>query len=212
MRIASIDRVDCLAAPEQLPLEVRQSSKFLRSGLLIGLSLAAIGALLTPVVLIAADTVQHPDAILQMAGRPVSTLLLTAGLAIGLALMMFPLRSGLSGFGRRRNLVVGAELVEIEDKGLTGTRRWRVPIDDYCGVTHHIRATLSGARHEIILVHSDRAGDLLLALDDRAPQQGAEHYARLLGLPVLPAKTYYVRRRVLPESEAAQVGVQSAAA
>ena len=53
---------------------------------------------------------------------------------------------------------------------------------------------MSGARHEIILVHPDHRKHVLLSLGFRVPEYGAEQFARLLGVNVIPASVLYGRR------------------
>jgi hypothetical protein len=59
------------------------------------------------------------------------------------------------------------------------------------GLAHHIRASLSGARHEIVLVHPDRARSVLLAFDAQVREADLKAMAAQLGLPVVPASLIY---------------------
>jgi hypothetical protein len=58
-------------------------------------------------------------------------------------------------------------------------------------VAHHIRASLSGARHEIVLVHADRRRSVLLHFADRVLESELAAVARRLELPVVPARWIY---------------------
>lgn len=194
MRISAVNRIDVTAANDDLPDVVRQSATPTQAIFLVALSAGAMAVLLLPLVLIAAHAADNPHALDLMIERPGSMLLLSAGLAITLALSLFLLRAGLARFSRRRTVRFTRGMVAVEDTNLLGKRRWQAPLSQFSGVTHHIRATLSGSRHEIILMHPDRSKDLLLHLDTRAPQQGADHYARLLGLNEVHAKALYERR------------------
>jgi hypothetical protein len=93
---------------------------------------------------------------------------------------------------------LSADWVTVETAGLGVSHRWQAPVAQFAGVTHHIRATLSGARHEIILVHPSRDKDVLLAISARPPAQGVDHYAGLLGIGVVPASVLYGRRAIRP--------------
>lgn len=162
---------------------------------MIGASLAMIAGLLLPIALIVIDGVSNPQVMHTLADNPASTALLGVGIAIGLALLTVPLRSGLYRLGGAGTVRMADGLVAVERRGLLGTERWTAPLTSFCGVTHHIRATLSGPRHEIILVHPEPTKDLLLHLASRPPQEGAEHFAGLLGLAELQPKVLYSRHR-----------------
>ena len=201
MRIAAIDRIETSQPAGQLPHEFHLSSKPLSAWTLITISLLAIAALLMPVGMIAVEAMEHPEALSVISKNPWSAVLLATGLCVALVLLAFPLRAGLSRLSGRRTVRLGDGIVSVEDVRVLGTRRWSAPVQEFCGVTHHIRATLSGPRHEIILVHPDRSKDVLLQLASRAPQPGADHYAAMLGVPEIHAKELYGRRRRAPAND-----------
>ena len=74
-----------------------------------------------------------------------------------------------------------------------GSTAWSVPLASYSGIAHHVRASLSGLRHELILVHPDPAKNLLVAVADRIPQATLDRAKALLRLPEVPAKSLYMR-------------------
>jgi hypothetical protein len=109
------------------------------------------------------------------------------------------LRSGLLRLGGDAVVHMADGLVTVERRGLLGPTRWSAPLSQFCGVTHHIRATLSGPRHEIILIHPEPARDVLLHISSRHPSEGADHYARLLGLPEMAPRELYTSHRRAPQ-------------
>src|SRR5262245_49475061 len=195
MRSAAVSRVATSVAPSLSSVEFRLFTTRLQAWLLIGFSLAAMAVLMLPIVLIAVDGLTNPHVINTVAEHPGSTALLAAGLFIGFGLLLFPLRSGLVRLGGQTTIRVADGMVAVERRGVLRRRSWSAPLAQFCGVTHHIRATLSGPRHEIILVHPDPAKDLLLHVASRHPQDGADHYAEFLGLAELQPRALYSRRR-----------------
>lgn len=59
------------------------------------------------------------------------------------------------------------------------------------GVTHHVRASLAGSRHELILVNPEREKSILLSVAPRTSQAEAERVAALLGpRQISPSELY----------------------
>lgn len=198
MRIAAVSRVDMTVDPVRASADFNMHTSKLHAGLLVGLSLGGIAGLLLPVVLIAGDAMSNTQVIHTLLEHVGSTLLLAAGIVLGVVMMTFPLRAGLARLGGATKVHMADGLVHVERRGVFGPERWSEPLSRFCGVTHHIRATLSGARHEIILVHPEPGKDILLHLANRHPQEGAEHFAGLLGLGEMQPKELYSRRRTAP--------------
>lgn len=198
MRIAAISRVDMVVDPARASAEFHMHTRKLQASILVGLSALAIAGLLLPVALIVADAITNPQITNTFADHPGSIALLSAGIAVGLGLLTFPLRSGLARLNGEASIEMADGMVRAEHRGLLTTQTWSEPLAKFCGVTHHIRATLSGARHEIILVHPEPAKDILLHLANRHPQEGADHFARLLGLPELQPRVLYNSQRQPP--------------
>ena len=198
MRIAAVSRVDMTVDQVKASAEFNMSTNKLQAILMVALALGSMVGLLLPVAWIGLDAVSNPQVIHTLAEHPASSALLAAGILVGLVLLTYPLRAGLARLGGSARVQMADGMVTVERKGLLGRNRWSEPLAQFCGVTHHIRATLSGPRHEIILVHRDPAKDVLLQLDSRHPQEGADHYARLLSLPEMQPRELYNRRRSAP--------------
>lgn len=206
MRIAAVSKVDMTVDPVRASAEFNMSTRKLQAGLLVGLSLGGILGLLLPVGLIAVGAISNPQVINSLMEHPGSAALLAAGVLVGIALLTFPLRAGLARLSSSGRVEMADGMVNVERRGLVALERWSAPLAQFCGVTHHIRATLSGPRHEIILVHPERDKDVLLHLAHRHPPEGAEYYARLLGLPELQPRELYNRHRRAPAPAAAHHG------
>jgi hypothetical protein len=57
-----------------------------------------------------------------------------------------------------------------------------------------VRTSLSGARHELVLVHADPAHNVLIGLAPSMPQQHIDRVAILLGLLEIPASALAAKR------------------
>ena len=198
MRIAAVSSVDMKIDPARASAEFSIKTNMLQAILLIGIAVTGLVCLLAPVLMIATDAITNPHVIHTLADNPGSTALLACGIVLGTGLLIYPLRAGLARLGGKATVRMADGMVTFESQGLLHRDVWRAPLAQFCGVTHHIRATLSGPRHEIILVHPDPSRDILLHVAPRHPKDDAAHYADLLGLGQLQPRTLYSRRRSRP--------------
>jgi hypothetical protein len=77
------------------------------------------------------------------------------------------------------------------ERGLIRRASFETPLASYAGVAHHIRASLSGNRHELILVHPDPARTVLVAVAPRFGESDIQRLCLLLGHREVPAKALY---------------------
>lgn len=194
MQIAVIDNVEISSDFSTFPFTIKQSSALLPACAQVLVSTLSISSLLIPVTLIAIHGLTDPQGAQGIVDRPFSSVLLAIGLLVAVGLLAIPLRSGLNRLRQRGAIRVGLDHVTVEQQGLIGRKSWEASFDQFAGVTHHIRASLSGARHEIILVHPDPRKNVLLNLSHRAPERGADQFAQLFGVKVIPASVLYSRR------------------
>jgi hypothetical protein len=212
MHIAAVSRVDMTVDPVRASAEFRMSTNKLHASILVTLVLAAMIGLLLPLAMIAFGAASNPQVLNSIAEHPGSAALLLTGVAIAFALLLVPLRAGLARLGGNTRVEMADGVVTVERQGLIGTERWHAPLAEFCGVTHHIRATLSGPRHEIVLLHTEPGKDVLLHLASRHPQEDADHFARLLGLAELQPRELYNRRRSAPAANRPTLDLQARAA
>ena len=90
--------------------------------------------------------------------------------------------------------VISGETVAATN-GPAGAPAWNEPLTAYRGVAHHIRTSLSGAQHEIVLVHPDASKSIVLTTADRIGQPQVDAMAALLNVCEVPARTLYQSRR-----------------
>ena len=147
--------------------------------------------LAVPLSLIGAHA-EHP-ALSLISDNPVSALQILTGFVIWAALFIWPLKRIVACMGARRKVEIDGESVKVEDSSPFGGSTWSAPLASYRGIAHHIRASLSGNCHELILVHTDSAKNVVLDISDRVSQTLFERCKVLLNLPEVPAKDLYAR-------------------
>lgn len=211
MRIADIDHIVSMPAATHSQRILQTAAPLAAASLLVVSGLAS-AAILAPFGIVAAHAASDPGALAAIAERPGSAALLVCGLAIGLGIAAVPLRAALARLSRRTIVTFEGTRVAVEERGLAGTTRWSAPTKDFKGIAHHVRATLSGPRHELILVHPDRSKDILLQLSARPGELTLEHFSRMLGLAEIPARELYGRRRTTGTLPRARLELRPAAA
>lgn len=211
MQISAIDRIDPAVTFDRLPITIVQRPSLSSSIWLILLSVPAITALLVPFVLVANVALQHPYALSHVLAHPTALAQLGLACVVGALLVGLPLRRLVQRLRKGQRVSILDGKVEVEERGLFGNRVWQAPLASYAGVADHIRASLSGTRHEIILVHPDVDKDLLLHVSEKAGPIKAATAAALFQLPEIPAGDLYRRRRPLRSVEEGGPVMQAAA-
>ena len=147
--------------------------------------------LAVPLTLIGAHA-EHP-ALSLISDNPVSALQILTGFVVWVALFIWPLKRIVACMGARRTVAIDGQSVNVVDSSPFGGSRWSVPLASYRGIAHHIRASLSGNCHELVLVHADPSKSVVLAISDRVSQTMFERAKVLLRLPEVPARDLYAR-------------------
>jgi hypothetical protein len=185
MRIAVIDDTRALTAPGMLPLRLEQRADVSRSVASALMALPFVGLSGTLVTVAVVSVVSGPDGIAVLGAKPVASLGLLAAVAVSSLLAAVPISAAISRIGRRQSVVVTGDEVTVEERSLAGVSEWRAPLSSFRGLSHCVRTSLSGARHEIVLVHPDTERSILLAVQPRVTVSDVERMARVLSLPVL---------------------------
>lgn len=194
-----------------LPFSAEQASSRTAAVLILLLLIPVLCLVIVPVALVLAfATGEVREAAIQ---HPLGASILGAGLVLWVALFLVPAKRIVQRFGNRRRVTIVSERVTVADKNLFGSKHWSVPLADYRGVTHHIRSTLSGVRHELILVHRMRNRSVLLHSADAIAQSTIDQATALFRLQQISAHELYritQSRRpdasaiaILPEAQAA---------
>ena len=90
-------------------------------------------------------------------------------------------------------------MVSVSDCAVLGSRSWQAPLEEFSGIAHWVRSSLSGVRHELHLVHPDPRKSLLIHRADHISQATIDAAGALLGLPPVPARPRLgARKRLRP--------------
>ena len=185
---------DAVSPPEPvstLPACVLQSSHRLQT--LVSLVILALCgmALAVPYAAVLLHLIDEPSAREAAAGQPGRVLHAGLGLVVGMIIIGWPAGRLARRLVRRRIVTFTRDVVLVEETGLARTVAWTEPLARYEGIAHHVRASLSGIRHEIILVHPDCERSVLFALASRFAQSDVDRACALFGLPEIPAGRLY---------------------
>lgn len=187
MRPEAFERVELLSAAGEFPIQTSQTSKrwseIIRLAFLAGLA----GVIVLPQIALAAFTLSNDETRALILERPLMTAELTVAMAFWIGLFVWPLRRLHARVNGRRNVEISKLSVAVRDEKLLSTETWTAPLASYTGVAHQVRASLSGSRHELILVHPDRARIVLLMVSEHISDADVQRFTRLLGLPQIAA-------------------------
>ena len=198
MRHADYDSVFPQLSLDALPVtfvERSSQSTLVIKALLLG-PMSVLVAL--PLVMIGMDVIAAPASAAIPTVSPLVAAQLAAALIVWTALFIVPLGKVLARLGRSRTVRIDRDSVQLTTRGHLGKRHEIVRLASYRGVAHRVRTTLSGARHEIVLVHADPQRSVLLAVADRIGDTQVAHMADALGLPQVAARDLQARKWKLP--------------
>jgi len=185
------DRVTPATALERLPIHLEQSTSHVSVALKVLLLVPALAGLAVPLALLGAHAMAEPTAFTMLTDHPMTAFQVGLGLSLWCALFVWPLRMVLARAGATRVIDITADMVHVTDRGPLRTSTWSEPLGCYRGVAHCVRSSLSGVRHEMILVHADPRRHVLLAAAPSMPQSLLTRMTSLLDLPEIPARNLY---------------------
>ncbi len=195
MHIKAVTQFVETEANETSKLSVTQRTCWLTAALQVVLLVPIVVLVLVPFVALTADAIAEPTARERLSSAPFNAL----GAAIGVAVWVFmfgnPAWKALRRLNWQRQLSITDTEAVVSDRSLLGNRQWSEPLRNYRGLSHHVRTTLSGTRHELILVHRNPSNCLLVAVADNIGHEQLEDFARKLGVDVLPSGVLFRSRR-----------------
>ncbi|MEQ1718453.1 MAG: hypothetical protein ABL907_21130 [Hyphomicrobium sp.] len=176
----------------------------MRLGLLGLLAVIVVG----PQIAVLFKALGNADTRALVAARPLVAMGLALAFTFWLVMFALPLQRLIANLNGRRSIVITTTSVEVLEENAAGARFWTVPLSHYEGITHRIRTSLSGARHELMLVHPEWDRSVLLMVAEHISETDITHYSRLLGVPQIAphqgfmsvASAHAVPDRVLPAS------------
>lgn len=191
MAHSSFDHVIPVPAFESLPMRLEQSASRGSALSRLLLVLPAVLALSVPAGAIAVHAAAEPATLALLAERPLATAQIATGLVMWIGIFVWPAQRALSRLWARRQVEIADGMVRVEEHTLLGRRNWSLPLATYLGLAHHIRASLSGLTHEIVLVHSNPTRSVTLTSAEKVTQATLDRAKVLLGLPEVQPKALY---------------------
>lgn len=188
----AFDRISETPTLDGLPIRMEQTSAPATTIARLLLLSPALVLLAVP-LLVGAHVAGEPVALAAVAGQPVAAIQVLVGFLLWAGLLAIPLGQAIRRMGARRSVEIDRREVRVVDQGLVGGRRWSEPLAAYRGIAHHVRTSMSGVRHELVLVHADPSRNVLLAFHNRISLDTLEKAKALLGLPEVPARAIYER-------------------
>lgn len=156
--------------------------------ILIAVLLPLLVALLAPFWLVTAQLASDPGARDILSARPLIGVQLVVGLLVLVGIFGWPLLAlARRALGWRR-ITIGAGTVLSEGVGLFGTRSWSEPLADYLGLAHRVRTSLSGVRHELVLVHTRPSRTVILVSGAQLTPEEIATMARLFAVAEIPSR------------------------
>lgn len=196
MRFAAIDRMTPSMPDFAAPvLSIEQLPARRTTGAMLATLIAVGTVLLSPFYMIATTAMADQALRDVVSTRPLASLQILTGFTFWLVLLGFPIYRLLNALTRSRTIELADGRVTVVDRAFGGAKSWSAPVGEFLGVAPYLRASLSGVRHELVLVHPDRARSVLIAMAPRLMQSEVDQVALALGLPELAP--HMLRQRAL---------------
>ena len=191
MRPEMFQRVEASGASDGLPFRTTQDAATAPNLMyLILLSLLA-AAVVLPQIGLAGYALSSPELRHAILAQPMVSLQLAIALAFWIGLFAWPLHALYGRLTWRRTVEITDETVAVAELLAFGGSNWTAPLSSYRGVAHHIRSSLSGNRHELVLVHPDPKRSVLLMVAYHLCEADVARMTQLLRLPQIPAQELY---------------------
>lgn len=199
MRVAIYDRVDP-PVPVHLPLRLSQTcSHRAATAFLVLVIPAALGGTIGALCVVFQALLAPPGR--EFVGQhPVLGAEILAAFAFLIYLAALTSRRLVARLSTTRAIEIANGRVTVTEGGHFRTWTWSAPLASYSGVAHHIRASLSGSRHELILVHPERTRSVLLGVAPRTTPAEVARVASLLGHKEIPPSELYRFKPLWPRA------------
>lgn len=172
--------------------------------------------------MLAAEAVANPAIWDRLSTSPVNALGALVGVGIWLAMFGIPSWRAMQRLGWILDIEIKDRTVAVRERSLLGTRSWHCPLEQFEGISHHVRTSLSGTRHELVLIHPERERSLLVHMAETISKNETDAFAQRFGLATLSPVCFSseIRRlacrargfrqrwsRKVPEANLAKVGL-----
>lgn len=190
MRVAIYDRVEP-PVPSMLPFQLKETCSHRAAAAKLLLAIPVVLAIGFASLMLIFYALFAPAARAVLAQHPVLGLEILTAIAFWAYLLGLPLKRLFDRLAVSRTIAIDKATVMVTEGGHFRSWTWSEPLGSFAGVAHHVRASLSGTRHELILVHSDREKSVLLSLADSMSQSEVDRVAGLLGHKEIPPSALY---------------------
>ncbi len=211
MRISDIETVESMFGDDNRLVRIEQRPSRFSAVFFLMLLVPATLALLIPVMMLAVVAVAEPTSRALIAEHPMAVMQTAAGLVIWALLWGVPASRFFNRLGRTRSIEIDGLRVRVADRSMSGTSTWTAELCDFIGLAHHVRASLSGSRHELILVHADADKSLLVHASALVTDRQTTELADQLQQRVVPGSALYASSRK-SSVDASVIGAMSPAA
>jgi hypothetical protein len=197
MRVAIYDRVEP-PVPAQLPLRLAQTCSQRAAVALLALVVpAALGGTVAALTVVL-QALLAPGARAVVGQHPALGIEILFAIGFVIYLLALPTRRLVARLSATRVVEIADGVVSVTEGGHFRSWTWTAPLSSFTGVAHHVRASLSGTRHELILVHPTRAMSVLLSVAPRTSQSEVDRVATLLGHKEIPPSELYRFKALWP--------------
>jgi hypothetical protein len=190
MRVAIFDRVNP-PVPNHLPFQIVSTCSHRAAAVKLAFAVPAALGVAGALLMVLYDAVMAPGARDLLAQHPVIGLEIFAAIAFLAFLLVLPIKRLCDRLVVQRTVGIEGDTVSVNERGHLRSWSWNEPLDSYSGLAHHVRASLSGTRHELILVHPKRHKSVLLSVAPSLSQNEVARVAALLGHREIPARELY---------------------
>ncbi len=188
MRAAAFETISPSGPITSLPFQLLQTPSRTSPLLMLALALPAAIFVLAPFSMIAAHAALDSSILIE---RTATSVQLGLALVLWAVVFVVPLAQRTRQLGKSRSVSIEDDLVKVTDCGLFGDKTWVQPLSAYRGIAHHVRSSLSGTRHELLLIHPDPACSLLLRAADKINQAEIDELGILLGCREIAPQVFY---------------------
>ncbi|MEQ1695994.1 MAG: hypothetical protein ABL901_09165 [Hyphomicrobiaceae bacterium] len=188
MRAAAFETILPNGPITQLPLQLVQTPSRTSPFLMLALAFPAALAVLAPFSMIAAHAAIDSSMFFE---RTATTVQLSLALVLWGFVFVLPLVQRTRQLGQSRTISITDDCINVTDRGLLGNKSWVQPLSAYRGIAHHVRSSLSGTRHELLLIHPTPSYSLLLRAADKIGQAEIDELGILLGCREIAPQVFY---------------------
>jgi hypothetical protein len=190
MRVAIFDRVEP-PVPVELPFRLTETCSHRGAMMMCLLAVPAALAIGVGAAMLMVQAAIVPEARAVLALHPMLGLEILAAVAFFAWLLGMPLRRLFVRLTLSREVEIDHTAVTVTEHGRFRSKTWSQPLGSYAGLAHHVRASLSGTRHELILVHPQREKSVLLSLAAKMAQDEVDRVANVVSHKEIPATALY---------------------